>query len=361
MSELARREFRNILIIKPSSIGDVVHALPVAAALRRRFPQARISWLVRAGCADIVTGHPALDEVILFRLEAPRGPVETLTVPASVLGMVEDLRDRKFDLAIDLQCLLRSGLTGWACGAPVRVGMSTAREMSWLFYTHVVPIASMETHAVDRLWEVARYLGCEGRPDDFTMHVPPAAVAAVRTILSGAGLAAGEPYCAMIIGAQWPTKIWLDDRFAETARGVRDRHGLRSVLVAVKGDAERAARIVEQSAGAAVSIAGATTLKQVMALVRGSDLVISNDSGPMHIAAAMGRPLAAVFGPTNPVRTGPFAREGSVVKAGVHCSPCYGRTCPTQLECMTGVSGEMMLAAVGRQLSAQRGEQTAPA
>jgi lipopolysaccharide heptosyltransferase I len=351
LSEPARREFRNILIIKPSSIGDVVHALPIAAALRRRHPSARISWLVRAGCLDIVSGHPALDEVILFPLEAPRGPLETLRVPGTLLSFVEELRARKFDLALDLQGLLRSGLAAWACGASVRVGLSTAREMSWLFYTHVVPVGSMETHAVDRLWQAARFLGCTGRPDDFTMTVPPAAQIGVERALREAGLAAGEPYAVMVVGAQWPTKVWLDDRFARTAAEVRRRHGLRSVLVAVKADVERAARIAAGSDGAAVSLAGRTTLKQVLALIRGCDLVVTNDSGPMHIAAAMGKPLAAMFGPTNPVRTGPFARPGSVVRAGVPCSPCYRRACPTQHECMTELTTEMVMATVGRELA----------
>jgi lipopolysaccharide heptosyltransferase I len=354
--DLARSDFRNILILKPSAIGDVVHALPVLAGLRRRFPAARIAWLVNPGCADVLDGHPALDEVILFERERFGRMTRSADAALGFARLLGELRRRRFDLALDLQGLFRSGFLAAASGARVRVGLSDAREFAGVFHTHRIDAGPPDAHAVDRLWRVAAALGCPGGPTDFAVAPSPQARAGADRLLAEAGIPPGAPFAVLVVGAMWATKLWSAEGFAAVARGLAARRGLPSVILGGAGDSVRAERVAALCDGAAANLAGRTGLREAVAVLARATVVITNDTGPMHIAAALDRPLVGVFGPTSPERTGPFRRPASVVRAaGVACSPCYRRRCPTQMECMSGVTAEQVLSAAERELEAASG------
>jgi heptosyltransferase-1 len=331
---------QRILIIKPSAIGDVVHALPILNLLRKRWPAAHISWLVATTCAGLLDGHPMLDEIIRFDRRSFGTAWRDPSAAKGLFGFASDLRRKNFDLVIDLQGLFRSGWMAWKTRAPVRVGFANAREFAPLFYTHRVAIETQEQHAIDRYLRVAAALGCESSPVEF-----PLATSEQDRRRVSEWLAHGEHFAVLLPGTNWPTKRWPVERFAAMAPALRDRFGLKTVVAGGPDDVEIASKIP-----ADVNLAGQTSLGELTALLERADLVIANDSGPMHIAAALGRPLVTVFGPTNPVRTGPYGRGDCVVQLNLPCSPCYSRTCSHQ-SCLRWLEIEPVLAEAERQMN----------
>jgi lipopolysaccharide heptosyltransferase I len=338
---------KRILLIKPSAIGDVVHALPILNLLRRRWPEAHISWLVTPGCAGLLEGHPQLDEVILFErhryAKLWRDPESLM----ELLALTRELRRGQYDLAVDLQGLFRSGWLTYQTRAPIRVGFDNAREFAWLGYTHRVQVATMEQHALERYLSIADLLGC-GREVEFVFATDDADREIAANLTRGI-----ERYALLFPGTNWATKRWPAAHFADIVRPLEKQFGLRCIVGGSSGEAQLASQI-----RGAVNLAGKTNLRQLTALIERASLVVSNDSGPMHIAAALGRPLVALFGPTNPTRTGPYQREESVVRLDIPCSPCYARKCLHQ-SCLRWLSVDAVMRAVENELSQATSERIA--
>ncbi len=329
-----------ILLIKPSSLGDVVHALPVLNLLRRRFPGAKISWMLAAACAGLLEGHPQLDEIVLFDRKRLGTAWKSPAALRELWDFDQRLRAREFDLVIDLQGLFRSGWLAWRTGSPLRVGLANAREAAWLFYNRRVPIATLEQHAVDRYLAVAEAAGCGREPVEFPFHVTEEDRAHVDALIPPA-----EKFAVLLPATNWATKRWPVERFAAIAGEIEKRFGLKSVVAGAADAAALAPRI-----GAHFDVTGKTKLRQLVALLQRASLVIANDSGPMHIAAALGRPLVCVFGPTNPVRTGPYGRNDSVVRVTIPCAPCYSRTC-SHRSCLEWLEIEPVLRVAEKQIT----------
>jgi len=304
---------RSIVVIKLSAIGDVLHGVPVAVALKRAFPDARIGWAVEGRAADVLAGHPAIDH--LFRL--PRG---WLKAPSAVLALRRQLRSFAPDVTIDLQGLLKSGVASWLSAAPMRIGFAkpASREHAWLAYTNRVrPVA---THVVDRNCDLLVPLGIRESQPTFDMPHWPVSRERAHQWLGGLGL--HEAPVLINPGAGWASKLWPPDRFAAVARGLH-RRGLRS-LVVWGGAAERAAaeQIVAQSNGAAV-LAPDTSLQDLGEVCRASRLLISSDTGPLHLAAAVGTPCVGLFGPVPASRNGPYGRQHVCVEPPPEARPSW--------------------------------------
>jgi lipopolysaccharide heptosyltransferase II len=330
------RAARRILLIKPSSLGDIIHALPMLAGLRQAYPQAHIAWLVGAAFAPLLAGHPLIDELIPFDRRAYG---QMLRRPRHLLAFgrfVRSLRRRRFDMVIDLQGLVRSGFLAWASGAPRRVGFADAREFAWLFYTHRVrpracssfATAPRVLHAVDKNLAVARTLGLPVDPPQFPLALRAAELTAARQRLTGL---AGRPlprFIAVVPGARWPTKQWsIQGHAAVLDQLAREGHP-PAVLLGGPEDRALADAICAACATAPLDLVGRTSLRELCAILALADLVLCQDSGPMHIAAALSRPLVAIFGPTDPQRTGPYSAAAQVVRLRLPCMPCYARRCP---------------------------------
>ena len=329
---------QRVLIIKPSAIGDVVHTLPVLNLLRRRWPAAHVSWLVTPACAGLLERHPQIDEVIRFeRRELGKGWRSPRAL-AELYRFTRSLGERRFDLVIDLQGLFRSGWLARATRAPVRVGPANAREGAWIFYTHRIPTGTIEQHAIERYLTLAEAVGCDRGPVEFEFAVDDADRAHV------AGVTPAR-YAVLMPGANWLTKQWPVERFAGLVAPLRERYGLESVVAGGPDTIGLATRIP-----GAVNLAGRTNLRQLVALLEKAALVVANDSGPMHIAAALGRPLVTPYGPTNPVRTGPYRRDDSVVRVDIPCSPCYSRRCG-HVSCLNWIGTEPVLELAERQMN----------
>jgi lipopolysaccharide heptosyltransferase I len=317
-----------ILIIKPSSLGDIVHALPVLAGLRERYPQAHISWLVAGGFAGLLRDHPMLDDVIPFDRRRfgrmwwnPRAHLD-------FWRFVRELRRRRFDLVVDLQGLFRSGFLARATGAAQRIGLADARETAWIFYSRRARCPADARHAVERNCAVADLLGLRVRPPRFPLEASPAAIAGVRELLRETTGDEVPHFIAVLPGARWPSKLWPPQRFAELIDRLHAEGRPRGVLLGAAEDRAVAGAIVESAKCPPINLVGRTTLPQLVAALALADLVVAHDSGPMHVAAALGRPIVAIFGPTDPGRTGPYAADVRIMQRSLPCAPCLRRVCP---------------------------------
>jgi heptosyltransferase I len=329
---------QRILIIKPSAIGDVVHALPVLNLLRRRWPDAHVSWLITPGCRGLLEGHPQINELIPFDRNLFGRSWKSLSAAREMLRYFHSLRDHKFDLVIDLQGLLRSGLLTWATRSPIRVGSTNAREFGGYFCTHLAPVHTWWQHAIERYLTVAEFLGLGRDPFEFVFATDDADRQFVNELLPK------EPFAVLLPATNWETKQWPVENFAALVNPLRERFGLESVLA---GGPDAAA--LSSSLPGAINLAGKTTLRQLIALLERADLVIANDTGPMHIAAALGRPLVTMFGPTSPIQTGPYKRMESVVRMDISCSPCFSREC-SHRSCLRWLGIEPVLDLAAQQL-----------
>jgi len=333
-------EVQRLLIVKPSSLGDVVHALPALAALRRRFPWSKLAWLVKREWAAVLEGNPDLDDVLAVDLSARGWP-----------AAIRAVREGRFDLVVDLQGLLRSAVLGWASGSAVRVGFANGREGSPWFYTHRVSVPDASMHAVDRYLLLAQFLGAEPEtpgPSAFCLPRDPAADARVEALLAAAGVRAGTMLVALNPSARWATKQWPAESFAAAGDWLQRHGGVRVAVVGSGTERSAGDAVIRCMQTAPLDLVGKTSMKELIALLRRLRAFITNDSGPMHLAAAVGTPVIALFGPTDPARTGPYGEGHRVLRSGAPCSPCFSRRCanPVEMECLTAIKPEQVIEAV---------------
>jgi ADP-heptose:LPS heptosyltransferase len=267
------------------------------------------------------------------------------------LRLLADIRSARYDLVVDMHGQARTALLVLASGAPVRVGFSLTREGAKYSYTHHIPVPSMDFHAIDRNLWLGDLLGFPTDRPDTTIYTPPEAEGEAEAALAAAGFA-GSPFAIVFPGTQWETKHWPAERFVEACRHLAER-GLK-ILLAGAGRDQPANEAVARAFPEAIDICGQTSLSGLAAIMRRANICVTNDSGPMHMAAALGLPLVSVFGPTSPVRTGPYGRPDAVVRTGIACSPCYirkRRDCPHELRCMTELSSGAVIARIDAALA----------
>jgi lipopolysaccharide heptosyltransferase II len=317
---------RRIVLIKPSALGDIVHALPVLSALRRRFPQAHISWLVNRAYEPLLQGHPDLDATLAFDRGAARGG--WLSAAATFTRFFRALRAGRFDLAIDLQGLLRSGVMTWATGAARRVGLTGAREGSRWCYTDTVALPGGGLHAVDRYWRMAEALGAAG-PKTFHVPLEPAAAAWAESVLRDWP----RPWLVLGVGSRWLTKRWLPEHFATLAGRAQQEFGGTVVFVGGGDEAGLSALVRDRLSGPSLDLTGRTGLPQLAALLARADAMLANDTGPLHLAAALGRPVVAPYTCTKVTRTGPYGQSHRAVETRVWCAGSLRKQC-SRMECM---------------------------
>ncbi len=319
---------RRIALIKPSALGDVIHSLPVLGTLRARFPDAHIAWIVNRAYQPLLDGHPCLTQTIPFDRGAMKGGVGTAT--RASLAFARRLRREHFDLVIDLQGLARSALMTLATGARRRVGLSTSREGARLAYTDIVNVPDPDLrHAIDHNWCVAESFGMGHLPKRFDVPVLPESRSWANAQLRDLP----RPWLAFGVGARWLTKRWPPENFAELARLAHDRFGGTAFFVGTPDEAPLAREVIARLSGPTRDFVGTTSLQQLAALLEASDAMIANDTGPLHLAVALGRPVVAPYTCTQVRRHGPYGQVGGI-ETTVWCKGSYIRTCD-RLECMT--------------------------
>jgi lipopolysaccharide heptosyltransferase I len=373
---LRSAEFSRILLIKPSALGDVVHTIPVLVKLRARYPRARIDWLITPENAEVVRCHPALSNVILFarRDFSKRGRRWRAFV--SFFDLLKQIREAKYDLVVDMHGQVRSAFFALISGATVRIGFDRpikrtltisaehdlknvpshgwrgAREGSWIAYTHRIPIPTLDVHAIDRYLWVGDLLGFDDSPPDLAIHLSPEAVHNVERLLKEKGVQPSQPLIVLVPGTIWETKHWTIEGFAGVARHFLCQ-GFAVALAGTKRDQPRCRQITAAAPGTC-DLSGKTNPAELAALIKRAEVAVTNDSGSMHVAASLDKPMVSVFGPTNPVHIGPYERPESVVRVDLPCSPCNYRRlsqCPFDHACMRQVTSAMVVERVRKILS----------
>jgi len=322
-----------ILILKPSSLGDVVQALPVLRLLKRHLPTSEIIWWIDTNLAPLLEGDPDLAGIVRFerhRWAAPRNWPE-------MLRSVRWLRAQHFDWVIDLQCLVRSGAFAWLANGKFLIGLDEIREGARGFYDLAVRRASFHTHAVDWYLAVLPYLGVPVHNHFQWLPERPQVAEGVKSKWQ----TGHARWIAIQPGARWPNKRWPVEYFAELVRRLAPKFS--DARFAVLGGAE------DKPLGGIISrvepercfnLCGQTSLPEMIEWLRLCELMITNDTGPMHVAAALGKPLVALFGPTDPRRTGPYHQLKSVLRIELPCSPCLKSHCHYEKrnECLNALS-----------------------
>jgi heptosyltransferase-1 len=339
-----------ILLVKLSAIGDVVQALPVLAALRSRYPDAHLSWMVGEAASDLLLSHPLLDHVIVF----PRRHFGTLSsnprdwprLMEEAGGFLRRLRSQEYDVVIDLQGLLKSGILAWLSKGVCRLGFAGGREFSSVFLNRRLPPYDPDEHAVLRYLRLAAALDAPVQEPEFPLGVGSAETEKVGCLLRDAG-AGARPVLCLNPGAAWTSKQWTAQGFAAVTDISFRRWNMFSVVLGGVGDRNLAREIARLAGSPVLDLAGRTDLRTLAAVYQRATVVVSTDTGPMHLAAAAGAPVVALFGPTAPWRTGPFGRGNQVIRLGLSCSPCFRRRCRDP-RCMVGITPDQVIEAVGK-------------
>jgi heptosyltransferase-1 len=333
-----------ILIIKLSAIGDVVQTLPALEAIKKQYSDSNITWLVEEAAADILEGHPLIDTLLISRrktwLRMLKNPV---TFPRGILSLIRfllEVRRTRYDVAIDFQGLLKSGILIGFTRAVRKIGFDRTRELSYFFLNERMPAYNIEKHALLRYLDVARYLGAKNPSVGCTLPIERERVLIREKI--NALKPHDQPLVVINPAARWKTKLWPERNFAELAdKLVREKRAF--VLFTGSGD-DRAmiGRVISMMTENALNWAGETTLKELAALAFHANLFITTDTGPMHLAAAAGAKVLALFGPTAPWRTGPYGMGHIALRTGIGCSPCFKRKCDDIL-CMEELTVDMVM------------------
>jgi 3-deoxy-D-manno-octulosonic-acid transferase/heptosyltransferase-1 len=341
-----------ILIVKLSAIGDVVHTLPALNSLRRHFPRAHITWLVEAGAADLLAGHPALDRVIVSRRKQWARGIGTRRWRqhlGQIHRFLQDLRDTRYDIIFDFQAALKGAMLIALARGRRKIGFGPGmehQEHSHLVLNEKIPIVSMEIHALERGLKLLEAVGIFTKKVEYRLPVTPDARRSTSRWLAQNADNATRPAVAINPMAQWKTKLWPPDRFAVLADRIIDDHRAMVYFTGGPADREIIENILQHMRHNAVNLAGKTSLIELAAVYDHMAVVVTTDTGPMHIAAAVEKPVVALFGPTAQWRTGPYGAGHHVVTAGIACRPCFKRTCATAASCMRSISVDQVLAHV---------------
>jgi len=295
-----------ILIVKMSSIGDIILSLPMLKALRTRYPRAHIAWIVEDRFKDVLEGNPDIDELIVYEKKG------LLDVVVNAVLIVKRIRAGRFDVAIDIQGWLKSNFFTLLSGAKHTIGLDTVNELGFHVVREKVKVGH-DMHMADRFLKVASAIGAEMHEPVFEFRIPPGESEYVRRFLEGEGITGKYRFVIISPGTTRQNKTWKLGNYSIVCDSLIGKHGLKVVIVWGPGEREQAVEIAGKMREHAI-IAPPTSIKQLAALIEESDLLICPDCGPMHLAVALGTPTVTLFGPTNPKEWGPYRGTNIVLR-----------------------------------------------
>lgn len=336
-----------ILILKPSSLGDVVQALPVLRLLKRHLPASEIHWWIDRRLAPLLEEDPDLAGVIRFDRQGWTSSAAWLAGWRKLFWV----RRQSFDWVIDLQSLARSGVFAWLANARFTIGMDEPREWARGYYDIIVPRSSFHTHAVDWYLSVLPRLGVPVHNHFEWLKARPDVAAGLRRRWP----VHDNRWVTLQPGARWSNKRWPAENFAELLRRLAQAYpNLRFAVLGGPEDQLLGKAIAGAAPGCCLDLTGQLSLPEMVEWIRLSELMVTNDTGPMHVAAALGRPVVALLGPTEPRRTGPYGQLDSVLQLDLDCVPCLKPRCRNTepLACLRRLTVPMAYAAVSKRLSA---------
>lgn len=349
---------QSILIVKLSAIGDVIQTLPMVEALKRQFPRARIDWVVEEDASNLLLSHPRVDRVIISRrkswVKRVLKPGEFWKTLGEVSRFVRDLRSQHYDWVIDNHGIFKSGLLMLLSRGRRKIGFQAsagiAEEGSYFFTHERYKPLSIERHALERYLDLVSQMGVQIGPTSLHFPVPPDSLKQAEALLRQKGFGS-RPLVVLHPVAKWETKQWPAENFARLISALAQEKAT-VVITGSPQDEGPVREILHQAGGESIKVlnlVGKTNLMELAGIFSLSDLVLSPDTGPMHLAAAVKAPLIALFGPTAPWRTGPYGNNPRIIRKGLPCSPCFKKRCQT-VECMNSISVEEVLDAVGQKL-----------
>jgi len=342
----------NLLIVKLSAIGDVIHTLPSLAALRKIYPDAHITWVVEEAAADLVQNHPHLDTVLILRRKSWIKDFRNGEISRplqEIFFFIKKLRQRSYDLVIDFHGLLKSSLIVLLSAGRRKLGYDSLQELSGLFLNDRIP-EDMKKHAVDRYLDFPRYLGAKNIQAEFVLPINRDAEGKAQFLLNKYNLE-NKKFIAINPVAYWETKCWDDEKFARLADLIA--FNLNMKVVFTGSEKESIEKIISKMSAKAVNLGGETSLLELAYLYKKAQLVITTDSGPMHLAVAVGIQVIALFGPTDPARTGPYGAGHTVIRAELPCSPCFLKKCPAK-KCMHDILPDQVFAVIDEKLKGEK-------
>ena len=329
---------KNIMVVKLSAIGDVIHALPVSYALKETFPEARVTWVVEPPAYELLTDNPYIDEIILFEKKKFKSLGGFLT---NFGPFKRRLQQNQYDAALDLQGLFKSAAIAYLSKAPVRLGTCNMRECSDRVSRPVIgPHA--QGHIVERYLDAARELGCRVDKVVFPMNVTARDEDLAARIMQQAGADIGNPYVVLAVGANWPNKRWPTKYFAALSDWLYSQKLIPVVIGGGVLDASLAAEIEAAAEIPPVNLVGRTSLKQLAHIIRHARLTLGGDTGPVHLSAGIGTKTVMVMGPTDANRNGPYGQLDNAIEADWDCKYCWKRACPKGRECLARISVEQV-------------------
>ncbi len=348
---------KRFLIIRPSSLGDVVHALPALRTLRANHPKAHIAWLIEERYRDLLHGNPDLNAVIEVRTKVWRKRLNLETL-SEIRDTIRYIKEQRFDTVFDLTGLFKSGLIAWLSGAPKRIGFHKRdlKESASAWFTNQKADTVTPEHVVDRYRELILLAGGDKTLDTFPFFsVPPECRRRVAAFFDEDPEFSRRPVAAVNPGAGFPSKLWKPERFAAVADRLVQELGFSVLITWGPGEKELAEAIAGRM-NAPHKLAPETSILESIALYRRLALMISCDSGPLHLCAALGVPTVALFGPTDPLRNGPYGAGHATIMNDLPCSHCWKKTCPLKTdECMETISVDAVFQAAER-IAAQCGK-----
>jgi predicted lipopolysaccharide heptosyltransferase III len=330
---------RNVLVIKLRYIGDVLLATPTLRAIKAAWSDVRVTMMVNRGTEDVLSGNPDIDEIVVL----DKGSL------AAQSRLIARLRHRQFDTVIDLTDGDRSAFLSWVSGAPVRIGFNDEHRWRGKWYTHVVPSLSGIQHRIDRDLEALKPLSIQAGSKDLQLWLTPEEEKSADQLLDQLAVQRSQSMVIFQPGARYWFKAWPPERFAELADRLTAQYGCQVLIGGSDQDVDLAQQIRQMAKSSLVIMAGRTTIKQFAAIVKRSALFVGSDSGAMHIAAAVGTPTVALFGPSNPAEWGPRGGPVEVLYKEIDCRSCFHPTCERgEQNCMRLISvDEVTLAAAG--------------
>lgn len=353
VSFIETHKIKRVLLIKLTSLGDVIHALPVAASLKKAFPFLKLHWVVEDRCAPLLENHPLLDSVIVY----PRKEIQSLITRrkwGQALKLVKNLRrslkDLNIDLSLDLQGLAKSGLMALMTWAPHRIGCSGLKEMSYLISRRIPEGKGL--HVVDSNLKAADFLGAKTEVPEFIMGIKEEEKAWAKEFLKDGGLSDESRLIGLQFGAVPPQKCWPLDKYRAFLEQVSELPQVRIILFGDKTDQERLIPHLSKIPPKVINTMGKLSLRQLMSLIEQCQLFIGGDTGPLHLAAGLGLPVIALFGGTDPGWSRPYGSSHTVLYKKFPCSPCLLTpnnkfpVCQGRCDCMAAISVDEVLDSV---------------
>lgn len=341
----------NILIIKLSAIGDVIHALAIPPFIKETFKDAHIAWAVEKAAAPLVEASPDVDDVIVV----PKKEIRSLKgFIKNIVPLKNSLQSRKYDYSLDLQGLLKSALVAKLANAKTKLGTANMREWS-CFISKSVKGKHKDGHIVERYLDVARAMGAKGEPKGFRLNMPPEVKSKVHKILEDiAGNFSTDierlSYAALIIGGNWPNKRWGAENFAKLSDALFEKGIVPVIFGAGKIDEETRNAIFERAEHNPMDLVNKTNLLDAAELLSKAKIAVGGDTGLMHMAAGLGVRCVMLMGPTNKERNGPFLQEENAIEVNRDCKGCWKRKCPKDLDCLSAISVNTVMEKIDKML-----------